>query len=424
MQNSTSAAGSSKKQKYLGDKGMVALIALLSAFVPLSTDMYLPALPSMAEYFNTSSNMINLTLILFFVFYAIATLFWGPLSDKYKRRPILLTGLILYCLGSVFCACASDVNHLILSRVLQAIGGGAATAVATAMVKDIYEGRKRESILALVQSMVIIAPIVAPVLGGLMLRITSWRGVFFVLAIIALLSLLGALFMEETLEKRYDGTVLQTMGRLGVVLKNPGFTSLLVIFSLAPIPMMAYIASSSYIYVDGFGLSEQIYSYYFAGNALFSVIGPILYMRLSSHFERRLIINICFAVIAMSGLLMYGLGELKPWLFAISALPCAIAAGALRPPSTNLMLEQQTKDTGSASSLIGCFGIFGGSVGMILISLDWSNVIAALGLLQLLTGLVCGGLWLIISSKSFVKQIPDSAQPDFLSQDNIRKAKV
>ena len=255
-------------QKYLGDRGLIVLIAVLSAFVPLSTDLYLPALPGMSDYFHVSVNLTNLTLILFFIFFSLGMLFWGPMSDKYGRRPILIAGLLLYIAASAACAVSWDIWHLIFFRILQAVGGSAASAVATAMVKDMYEGRKRESVLALVQSMVVISPAVAPVLGAFMLPYTSWRGLFWTLGLIGVVSLAGGLLLEETIPSRYTGTMTQSMRRLGTVLKNPGFTALLIVFSLVSTATLAFIADSSYIYENGFGLSDQWYSFYFALNAI------------------------------------------------------------------------------------------------------------------------------------------------------------
>jgi len=117
-----------KTQRYLGDKGLIILIALLSAFVPLSTDLYLPALPGMGDYFGVSATLTNLTLILFFIFFSLGLLFWGPLSDKYGRRPVLLAGLALYIAASLGCAASGAIWHLIVFRILQAAGGSAASA--------------------------------------------------------------------------------------------------------------------------------------------------------------------------------------------------------------------------------------------------------------------------------------------------------
>ena len=395
------------RQKYLGQKGLIALITFFSAFVPLSIDLYLPALPSMAKYFNVSPNLTNLTLILFFVFFSAGMLFWGPLSDKYGRKPILLVGLSLYSAASYACAGSSDINHLIVFRVLQAIGGSAAFAVATAMIKDVYDIKNREGILALVQSMVLISPAVAPTVGALLLRFVSWRGIFWTLTGIGLLALFGSIALEETIETRYTGTMRQAMCRLGIVLMNPGFSSLLVVFSLLSVASMAFVASSSYIYINGFGLSEQVYSYYFALNALGMIGGPMLYMRISKKYRRRSLIFACFAAVSLSGALICYLGGLKPWLFAILLLPATISASCVRIPGANLLLEQQKGDSGSASALMSSFGIFMGSIGMVIISLNWNDTIFVLGILNILVGLICIVSWLLVSQKAFIRRVPE-----------------
>ncbi len=400
-------ANKNHKQKYLGEKGLIALITFLSAFVPLSTDLYLPALPGMAKYFNVSADLANLTLILFFVFFSAGTLLWGPLSDKYGRKPILLIGLSLYSAASLACAGSWNIHHLIAFRILQAIGGSGAFAVATAMIKDVYDSKSREPILALVQSMVLISPATAPVIGALLLEFVSWRGVFWTLAGIGLLALAGSIALQETMDKRYNGTMLQAMSRLGTVLKNPGFSSLLLVFSLLSVSTMAFIASSSYIYINGFGLSGQVYSYYFALNALGMIGGPMLYMRLSRRNSRRSIIITCFAVVSICGLLISLFGDLQPWLLAVLLLPATISASCVRTPGANLMLEQQKEDTGSASALMSCVGIFMGSIGMTIISLNWSNTILALGVMNIIIGLACEALWLLIYRKPFVKHVPE-----------------
>lgn len=400
--------GNQKGQKYLGEKGLVVLIAFLSAFIPLSTDLYLPALPRMAENFKAAPSLINLTLILFFVFYAAGSLFWGPLSDKYGRKRILMIGLFMYTVASVLCAFSGNVYQLIVFRVLQAIASGAATSVAQAVVKDCYSGRKRVSVLALVSSMTMIAPIVAPVVGALILKFTSWRGVFLVLAIIGLLSTVAGIAMEETIDQRYKGSILQSLGRLGVVARNSGFVSLLLTFSLMGIAMMSFISSSSYIYVGQFGLSEQVYSYFFAANAFFMVIGPLLYMKLSKHFETHSIITASYVISCISGLLILAFGNLSPWIFALSLLPATLAGSITRPPSAHLMLEQQKGDTGAAVSLMSCaFTVFG-SIGMIIISFNWANRIRVMGLMYMVLAFVSLVLWSLISKKPFVQKVTTS----------------
>ncbi len=369
------------QQKYLGSKGLIVLIALLSAFVPLSTDLYLPALPGMSAYFGVDAARINLTISLFFIFYALGTLFWGPLSDRYGRRTILISGLSLYIVASVFCATAQSVQVLTLARVFQAIGGSAAGAVATAVVKDVYNGKQRESVLAVVQSMVTISPAVAPVLGAFLLKVMSWRGVFWTLMGIGVLALVGSLLFEETIRERNVGRLHQSFLRMGKVLQNSRFTMLWVLFSLTSVASLAFITSSTYIYQENFLLSSQVYSLYFSVNALAMTVGPMLYLWLSKRFDVQKIIRFCFGSAALSGVLVILLGNLQPWVFALCILPSTLANSCVRPPSVNLMLDQQENDSGSVSSLIGCMGLLMGSLGMQLMSLNWGNPIIALGIL-------------------------------------------
>lgn len=394
-----------KRQKYLGDKGLVIFITFLSAFIPLSTDIYLPALPRMVENFNTTASLINLTLTLFFIFYAVGTIFWGPLSDKYGRKRILIIGMIIYTIASILCVFSVNIYQLILFRILQSIGCGAATAVSTAIVKDVYSGRQRVTVLAIVQSMAMLSPIVAPVIGALILSILSWRGEFIVLAVLGILTLLGSIAMEETIEKRYTGSIFNSIGRLGVVAKNKAFMSLLITFTIISIPMMSYITASSFIYVDGFGVSEKIYSYYFAANAIFFMIGPLLYIKLSKGNNGNSLITIGYIVMSISGLLLCLIGNLNPWVFALILIPASLFGSLMGPPKTNLMLEQLQGDTGAASSIMNCTSTLFGSIGMFMISLNFSNRILVMGLMYTIISIISLVLWLSIHKKPYIKHV-------------------
>ena len=394
--------GTRKTQKYLGDRGLIVLIALLSAFVPLSTDLYLPALPGMGDYFGVSASLTNLTLILFFLFFSLGLLFWGSLSDKYGRRPVLLVGLALYIAASAGCAASLAIWHLIAFRILQAVGGSAAAAVATAMVKDVYDGRKRESVLALVQSMVVISPAVAPILGAFMLPYTSWRGLFAVLALIGVVSMIGGLLLQETIPSRYTGTVAQSIRRLGTVLKNPNFTSLLIVFSLVSAASLAFVSASSYIYQEEFGLSEQSYSFYFALNAVGLIAGPLLYLWLSRHISRRTIVTSGFTAVIGGGLLVCFFGNMGPLIFALALFPASLMGSSVRPLGAFLMLDQQKEDTGSASALINCSGLVFGSAGMVLVFLNGSDLVFSLGAINVAVGVVCLLGWTAIGRRGLV----------------------
>ncbi|MHB8086754.1 MAG: multidrug effflux MFS transporter [Anaerolineaceae bacterium] len=381
------------KQKIIGEKGLVILIALLSAFVPLSTDLYLPALPTMSAFFGVGPERTNLTLTLFFVFYALGTLIWGPLSDHFGRKPILATGLGIYIIASLGCVFAPSIDALIIFRIFQALGGSAAGAVATAIVKDSYSGKKRMSILAIVQSMVLISPALAPVLGAFLLKVMSWRGVFMTLTGIGVLALLGSLLFTESILERNAGSLLPSMLRLGHVLKNRGFAMLLIMFSIGSLSTMAFVASSTYIYQEGFHLSGQAYSLYFSLNAIGLILGPMIFLRLSHRVHSETIIRVCYMVIAIGGVLVCLLGNLQPWIFALCMLPVSTAGSCFRSPATNMLLEQQKRDSGAVSSLMGCTAMLMGSLGTQIISQPWNNMILALGIMIINTASIALISW-------------------------------
>ncbi|UWG97898.1 multidrug effflux MFS transporter [Dehalobacter sp. DCM] len=394
-----------KKQIYLGNRGLIVLIALLSAFVPMTTDLYLPALPHMADSFQSTAGVVNMTLIFFFIFYAVGSLIFGPLSDRFGRKPLLLFGIIVYIISSILCAAASSIYLLIGYRVLQALGSGALSAVSMAIIKDVYDEKERVSILAVVQSMIFMAPIIAPVVGALILKVTTWRGIFGFLSLIGLISLIGIILFKETLEEKTEGNVFQSICRLGTVLRNPGFSSLTVTFSLGAIPLMAYVSSSSYIYIDQFGLSEQLYSFFFAANAVASVIAPFLYIKLCRRHSDQTIINSAFIITALSGFLIALFGSHSPLFFVLTLIPSTLACGLLRPPSTNIIFEQHPRDNGSVSSLLNFIMTLFGSFGMILISLDWTNRIVIIGIMYFIAAFISLLSWNHLVNKGYVHSV-------------------
>lgn len=391
-----------KIQNRLGNKGTLIFLVVISAFPPLTTDLYLPALPRMVEIFGTTQTMVNLTLSVYFIAYAFGLLFWGPLSDKFGRKPIMLVGIGIYIIASLLCAGSTSIEFLIGSRLLQAFGGSAVTVVATAIVKDMYEGREREKIMATIMSLVIIAPMIAPVLGAFLLKIASWKMMFITLAIFGTMSATIALFYEETLEERSTGSIFKSWGRLGVVCKNPRFLSLLGIFSMTPMALMAFLSAGSYIYINGFGLTEEQFGYAFALNAFCAAFGPSIYMKLSKFISVQKIITIGFSLLAICGVLTYTIGDLSPWIFGFIAAPATMIIIVMRVPAINLMLDQQSEDTGSAVAIIQFLGMICGSIGMLIVSLNPDTLITNLGSIQFVIGATGGILWLFVKKRAYV----------------------
>jgi DHA1 family bicyclomycin/chloramphenicol resistance-like MFS transporter len=392
-----------EKQPILGRSGFLFFLVLISAFPPLTIDLYLPALPQMVELLDTNKSMVNLTLSVYFVTYAVGLLFWGPLSEKQGRKPILFAGIGIYIIASLLCAVAPNIEALIGGRLLQAFGGSAITVISTAVVKDMFEGREREKIMATVMSLVIIAPMVAPIFGAFLLKVASWRMMFVSLAAFGVIAFGFACCYKETLEERYTGTLINSWSRLFTVVKNPRFISLLVIFSVAPMALMAFLAAGSYIYIDGFGLTEQQFSYFFSFNALCASFGPSLYMKISRRVAVERVITVCLALIALCGVLTISIGDVSPFVFALIAAPATMAVIATRVPGTNLMLNQQDKDTGSAVAIIQFVSMMSGSLGMVLVSISPETLITNLGMIQLVVGVFTLVGWLLVRNRSYVQ---------------------
>lgn len=390
------------EQPVLGKIGTMLLLIILEAFPPLTMDLYLPALPRMADIFDTSHAVVNLTLGAYMVAFAVGMLFWGPLSERTGRKPMLFATLAMYVTGSLLCAVAFNVEALIAFRVLQGFAGGGVTVVGTTIVKDLFDDREREKAMAVVMSMVIIAPMVAPVLGAFLLKVASWQVMFLVLAGFGCAAAVLVAMFRESLEEKATGPILKSWMRLGHVLMNPRFALLLLIFSLAPMCLLAFIGIAAYVYVDGFGLSEQAFSFIFAFNAACALIGPALYLRLSRVIPARRIILGCFTTMAVGGTAMLLFGSLSPWLFAALAAVSTIAVITLRVPGANLLLEQQSRDTGSAAALIQFSGTIMGATGVQIVSAGSHDLIANYGTLLVVIGVACAVMWTAVQHRSFV----------------------
>lgn len=381
-------------------RNIVPLLALLTAFPAFSTDMILPAIPSLVVIWDKPLSVVNLILIAFFVTYAFFLLFYGLISDRYGRRKPLIVGISLYILASMLCAVANSAASLIAFRVLQAAGAAASASLSMAMTKDIFSGKERERILAYIAIIMALAPMFAPILGGWILAYLSWHWIFFAQGMMGVIGLLGVLRTPETLKEASNTPLSKVMHSYGKLLLNRNYVIMVLLMSVSLLPLYSFIAGSSALYINGFGLSEQNFSYFFAFNALALMAGSMSCLKLTGRTDSRYMITAGFAGIVLGAALILIIGSHGPWSFAIPMAIITYSIGISRPPSNHLVLEQVQKDAGSASSLLIFTYFTLGAVGMWMVSQDWLDRIHILGTIALSCGAIVLVAWMIMQRKS------------------------
>ncbi|WP_050614937.1 MFS transporter [Bacillus testis] len=372
------------EQKYLKKTGLIALITMLSMIPPLSTDLYMPALPEMTAFFNTSTTLMSFTMTIFFIFMAVGILVLGPFSDQYGRKPILIVSVAISLIFSAVCAFSPNIGFLIAARAASAFGAGGMVAIATALIKDSFEGKEMSKVLSVTQAFGLIAPMMAPLLGALILQVANWEMTFIVLAGLIALSLIGACLLQETLpaSERNQGSTLQSILGLGRVVKSSSFTTLLLVGALIVAPYMAYLAIASYVYIDGFGVSETTFSIYFAINSGAAILGPVMYMRFGAGSVKR-IINTGIVVALISATFILTIGSKGPIVFFLSYIIYSIVSTYFRPFISDLLLSATKTDVGAASSVMNFGFTVIGSIGMVVGSLQWSSYTVGLAITML-----------------------------------------
>jgi len=380
-------------------KGLLSvLLVLLNMFIPLSMDLYLPALPNMGVEFGVSSEWVNFTLSGFFFFYALGALLFGPLSDKHGRRRLLIAVLLTYIVSSLACAVAPGIVLLIVSRGIQGVAAGGISTLAMAIIKDSYEGKARTSALALTQTVGGLAPMLAPLVGTWIMAFADWRMTFVVLALIGAVALVLALVFSESLgtERRFVGSLGGALARLGAVLQAPQVLWPVVIFSLGMLPFLGYITASAYIYIDQFHFTREQYSLFFAGNAFLSMVAPMLYIKWGTSLDRRRFAVVAFSASLAAGLGLILFGSASPAIFFALFAVNSLVTTSMRPFSTNFIFDQHAGDNGSLASILGTSTTIVGSLGMVLVSIPSSNRAELLGVLTAICAILSLVGWLVL----------------------------
>lgn len=367
---------------------MILILGFLSAFGPLSLDMYLPALPSLAGDLGTGVSQAQLSLTFCLLGLALGQLVAGPLSDVRGRRGPLLLGLVSYMTASLLCAFSPTIWVFASLRFIQGLAGAAGIVLCRAVVRDMYSGAELTRFFALLMLVNGAAPILAPILGALLLQWTSWRGVFLVLCLIGA-ALLAAVWylLPETLpaEHRSKGGMKHTVAAFGVLFRDRRFVGLALSQGLVYAGMFAYISGSPFVLQDLYGVSPQMFSLIFAGNGLGIILWSQLTGKLVNRYSEAALFKfgigqafaggVCLVAAILSGA---GLALILPGLFLV-----VTSVGIASTSGTSLAMQQYGHAAGSASALLGLISyIFGGLISP-LVGLGGSGTALPMGIIIL-----------------------------------------
>jgi DHA1 family bicyclomycin/chloramphenicol resistance-like MFS transporter len=353
--------------------GLVALLGALIAIGPLTIDLYLPALPAIRAGLATTSAGVQLTITATMVGMAVGNLLVGPLSDTLGRRRPLLAGLLVHVVASALCAVATDLTVLAAMRVLQGVAVAAAGVIATAVLRDLCDGTVFARLMSRLLLVPMAAPIIAPTIGGLILRWTRWQGVFVVLAVFSLvLVAVVVVALPETLppDRRRPARLASTVDAYRTLIRDRTFVGFALVTGFGMAALLAYVAGSSFVFQGEYGLSEQRFGLVFGAGAVGLVTATQVNVRLLRHFPPQRILVAAMLVGAAAAVALVvaaatGLGGL-PGLLA--PLWLAIATVGLAFPNTPaLAMSRHGAIAGTAAAFLGAvqFGVGGAAAPLV-----------------------------------------------------------
>lgn len=373
------------------------LLGALYGIAPISIDMYLPAMPAIALDLKASPASIQLSLAAFFLGFALGQLGAGPIIDRFGRRRPLLIGLALYVLASLGCTLASSSEMLIACRFLQAFSGAVAVVVPRALVRDLHSGAEAARMLSQLMLVMGVGPILAPLLGGYLLTAFGWRAIFGALALAGVCLFIGAFSGLRAYDRPLPqtGTLLKT---LRDVLREPEFVRYGLAGGLCQAAMFAYIAGSSFAFIDVHGLTPGSYSLTFGLNSAGLIACTQLNRRLLRTVPPKVILRRGTLFSAAAGLTLLVITSADfggPWLLGAGLFFFVASLGFIFPTSTALALEHHGARAGVASSVLGA-----GQFTLAALATALAGALQGLGTLAMGLVIACSTLLAVLFSGS------------------------
>ena len=373
---------------------LLILLGALTAFGPLVTDMYLPSLPSMMNYFDTNSSMVQLGLTSSMIGLAIGQIFFGPLSDKYGRRPLLLVSMSLFIVSTIFCIFSPNIETFIGLRLLQGIAGSGGIVISRSIATDKFSGQDLAKAMAIIGAINGIAPVASPVLGGFLTDSIGWKGIFIILLVIGIILLIGNFRFKETLpqQHRKRENIIGLVSVFGKVLHNRRYVFYVLQMGFAMGVLFANISSSPFIMQQHYGFSAFTFSLFFGINSL--AIGIAAAMSVKFKSPEHAIFLGSIGMIFFSGMECIALSNNCSFIIYETLLFLLLfTMGLTFTSSTTLAMESERQNSGTASALFGATGFAFGGIVSPLVSIG--NILSTTGLIFFLSSVCSFGCAII-----------------------------
>jgi DHA1 family bicyclomycin/chloramphenicol resistance-like MFS transporter len=388
---------------------LLAVLALLSAFTPLSIDMYLPALPVIAVDLRSSAGDIQLTLSAFMIAFGVGQIFYGPAGDRFGRRPVILVGLVVYMLASIGCAFAAEAGHLIALRFLQGLAACGGVVLARTMVRDLAEKDHAARAMSLMMACTSIAPMLAPVIGGQVMWFAGWRAIFWVLASAGVIAFVVAWFhLPETLKPEYRQPLVftQILKRFGELLTTRTFIGYALTSSFMFAALFSYISGSPFVFIERYGISPRFYGVVFGGMVVFMTIGSLFNARFVRLLGAGRILRFAVIVPAVSGAAAMVMGWIEArygtiglWPFLVCLVFQIATLSLIAPNSTAMAMQRYPHMAGTASSLMGVMTFGSGAIFGAIVGQTFDGTIAPMTTAMGIAGVLC-----LISHRALVRR--------------------
>ncbi|MDF5890339.1 multidrug effflux MFS transporter [Pseudomonas syringae pv. syringae] len=384
------------------DHGLRTLLILSSllAFASISTDLYLPAMPVMANALHADGGTLELTVSGYLVGFSVGQLFWGPLSDRFGRRVPVALGLLLFIIGSAGCALATDGTAIIAWRIVQALGACANVVLARAMVRDLYEGRRAAQKMSTLMTIMAIAPLAGPTLGGQILNLWSWRAIFWTLVLVGVATLAALPLLPETLprERRHPSTLSMIVLRYASLLRSPRFLAYVATGGFFYAGTFAYIAGSPFAYITYHHVAPQLYGALFAAGIVGVMATSQMNARLLNRYDSDTLLTVGALFAGVAGLVLAA-NTWADWgglpLLVFGCFLFASSTGFIVANSVAGALNCLPQFSGSASALAGGLQYGAGILGSALVAIYADGTPWPMGWVLAVCGMGCvvSALW-------------------------------